>query len=609
MAKIGDRRQDGKIYAGPDYGYQSPATFKKLKKDGAFKLGASAVRRTKQLASKAADAIKSRLPKSVKETVKRGAKWYAESEKRANQRLLDRGYTQKQIDEANRVKAELSMGSGEADAKAIKFLSDKTNIAPEIVGGGITAATMAIDARMGAKTAQRSLTNAVRKMDAPVAYAMGGKKKKIDTSIIPGMKLTRDSAGRALPGKERIFERDGKFYQWVATKPPGKRQGAYVDSDGIVRTNRLDTTGASWQLEEVRITPDEIEEGAFVIETVDSLANLPPPKPKRKPEALDVNRGSTRQTPKSQAQFDAPRGNRRGRRVEAKDTTPPETFLDVEDVHTSDMSKNYSTGNEYDRTDNIPEQVPAVERSAARRQALATKEQKAIAAKIEKRLKSNNTKAIKEAVFMADGDYDKLAAIAIELGVDPARYTSPSQLERALNKRISSIEQTYAGKPTLTVEERAQVKDQFDRENLTGATRAEQKRLSELATQQFGAGKPGRRRIKQRLGDGRLRANTAPDARRPKETPVRSEPDKPASARSDAITERRDREYLMERYEYETVTDKRGRKRVVFLTDEEGAYIPKGKGIKPTAGPKDPDFTRKIRRRMRSEFTTPRRTD
>ena len=597
MAKIGDRRQDGKIYAGPDYGYQSPATYLKLKSEGAFKLGASAVRRTAQAVRGAMKFV----PQPIKD-------FYSKAGERENQRYLDRGFTQKQIDKANAEKARLSVGSGQADEKAIRFLSDNSNIAPEIIGAAVTAGTMAIDARVGANTAKRTLTNAVRKMDAPVAYASGGS-MKIDTSIIPGMKLTRDSAGRALPGKERIFKRDGKYYQWFPTKQPGKRQGAFVDVDGVVRTDKINTTGAGWQLEEIKITPDELEEGSFVIETVDSIANLSPPKSKRKPEPLDVNRGSTRQTPKSQAQFDAPRGNRRGRRVEAKDTTPPETFLDVEDVHTSDMSKNYSTGNEYDRTDNIPEQVPAVERSAARRQALATKEQKAIAAKIEKRLKSNNTKAIKEAVFMADGDYDKLAAIAIELGVDPARYTSPSQLERALNKRISSIEQTYAGKPTLTVEERAQVKDQFDRENLTGATRAEQKRLSELATQEFGAGRPKRRPIKPSEGDSRLRANTSPDARRPKETPVKSKPDKAPSSRSDAITERRDREYLMERYEYETITDKRGRKRVVFLTDEEGAYIPKGKGIKPTAGPKDPDFTRKIRRRMRSEFTTPRRTD
>jgi hypothetical protein len=47
MAQIGDRHSGGRIYAGPDYGYQSLATYKQLEKTGAFKLGASAVMHTK----------------------------------------------------------------------------------------------------------------------------------------------------------------------------------------------------------------------------------------------------------------------------------------------------------------------------------------------------------------------------------------------------------------------------------------------------------------------------------------------------------------------------------------------------------------------------------
>jgi hypothetical protein len=43
--RLGQKRSDGKVYAGENYGYQNPATFSKLKDQGKFKVGAQALDR------------------------------------------------------------------------------------------------------------------------------------------------------------------------------------------------------------------------------------------------------------------------------------------------------------------------------------------------------------------------------------------------------------------------------------------------------------------------------------------------------------------------------------------------------------------------------------
>ena len=51
--KLGQKRSDGKVWAGPDYGFQSPKTFAELKRSGQLALGAGLARRVNQVLDKA----------------------------------------------------------------------------------------------------------------------------------------------------------------------------------------------------------------------------------------------------------------------------------------------------------------------------------------------------------------------------------------------------------------------------------------------------------------------------------------------------------------------------------------------------------------------------
>ena len=99
--KVGD-----KIYAVPDYGLQSPASFNKLKQSGALKLGASQIRRASQLLNKLAD----RLPKPVKDAASNVQQFYAVTEEREQARLSARCFSQEQINEANRFRQKFKQG-------------------------------------------------------------------------------------------------------------------------------------------------------------------------------------------------------------------------------------------------------------------------------------------------------------------------------------------------------------------------------------------------------------------------------------------------------------------------------------------------------------------
>ena len=61
--KVGSSRSDGKVYAGQNYGYQSPSTFKKLATEGKFRVGTQALDR---LTSSAGNALKKHAPGVVK---------------------------------------------------------------------------------------------------------------------------------------------------------------------------------------------------------------------------------------------------------------------------------------------------------------------------------------------------------------------------------------------------------------------------------------------------------------------------------------------------------------------------------------------------------------
>jgi hypothetical protein len=90
-----------------------------------------------------------------------------------------------------------------------------------------------------------------------------------------------------------------------------------------------------------------------------------------------------------------------------------------------------------------------------------------------------NQDSIRQQVWWADGDLDKLNAILVELGGHPQKYASTA--ERAINKKLSALEHTYAGKTVLSLDERAALAQQWDWENLSGVTQHEVNRLNQLA--------------------------------------------------------------------------------------------------------------------------------
>ena len=137
MPNIGDKLND-KIYAGPDYGYQSPETYEKLKSEGALKFGAQEIRRLKS-------SIKQITPKPVKDA----ASWYGDKLAESQQRQLDE---QQQVINQGGIGAmylEAKQAADNRRSQDIQSLSDATNIAPELLSVGLAAAESAATGKVG----------------------------------------------------------------------------------------------------------------------------------------------------------------------------------------------------------------------------------------------------------------------------------------------------------------------------------------------------------------------------------------------------------------------------------------------------------------------------
>jgi hypothetical protein len=97
--------------------------------------------------------------------------------------------------------------------------------------------------------------------------------------------------------------------------------------------------------------------------------------------------------------------------------------------------------------------------------------------------KAVNQDAIRNEVWWADGDVGKLNAILKRLGGKEQRYASDA--ERAINKRLGAIENTYGGKTVLSEAERKALTKQWDWKNLQGITQPEVNRLNALANGEY----------------------------------------------------------------------------------------------------------------------------
>ena len=123
MPQLGDR-QNGKIFAGEDYGYQSPQSFQKLEQQGAFKTGAQAVRRLNQV-------VDQLTPEWMQQNIQ------------AEQQRQQQGW-----------KPEVMQGQ-DATSRLMQGISDQTNIAPELVNAGAAAVEGALTGRAGSAMVNR----------------------------------------------------------------------------------------------------------------------------------------------------------------------------------------------------------------------------------------------------------------------------------------------------------------------------------------------------------------------------------------------------------------------------------------------------------------------
>ena len=133
---------------------------------GSVKFGTSFVESVKQTLGQTYEAVKEAVP-----VVGQVEEFYAGSEDRANTRLLERGFSQEQIDAANAEKQKYTK-TGEATSRFLDTASDVTNIDRDLVGAAAFAAEMALDARMGGRMVFDTAKGAARMMPAEAAQAL-----------------------------------------------------------------------------------------------------------------------------------------------------------------------------------------------------------------------------------------------------------------------------------------------------------------------------------------------------------------------------------------------------------------------------------------------------
>lgn len=138
--------------------------------------------------------------------------FYAGTEDRANTRLLERGFSQEQIDAANAEKQKYTQ-TGEATSQFLDTVSDVTNIDRDLVGGAAFAAEMVLDARMGARMTLDTATGVARVMPAQPVQALTIKDPKF---LAAGMRQDVSKTAKFAPTVKVYDERTQAYADLVA---------------------------------------------------------------------------------------------------------------------------------------------------------------------------------------------------------------------------------------------------------------------------------------------------------------------------------------------------------------------------------------------------------
>ena len=315
------------------------------------------------------------------------------------------------------------------------------------------------------------------------------KGKKFNQYNAPGRQLgpKPEDITKVRPGKERFFERDGKYYAWIATDSP---DGAYVDANGVLKSGRIKKAPTGWELSEVIPIFDKQGNitGYDVVKTFDTIRGVKQvvPEFRSKNYELPNSRPGTPQPPSPTAKGKQP-SDARGtgpetRRAFAQDTTPPESAIEyVEDIRPED-GPIYPTsdGNLYDRTDNIPKDIPKVERNRQIRAGIEKRFDDQANAFLMEQAERQKIAELREQLFWADDDMKTLQTLGKQVDVKVEKYTAPSQLARAIEKKINSMMNVYGGVPKLTAEQMRNLRRKYDYDALEGRTQAEVNRLNQV---------------------------------------------------------------------------------------------------------------------------------
>lgn len=175
------------------------------------------------------DAIESRLPQGVKDF----AKWYSESDERANQRLRKRGYTDEQINSASQQQAQYT-NNGEATQQLLETVSDKTNVAlPLVMFGAAVAEYRAFGKATGSIT-KKQLQNWARQQPAKPAYAM-----------TPEQQANINRAFQGMPPDQVAAQARGTMKQFLLDGGQLGGGGSYGVSDAIEDGLTITSRGGS----------------------------------------------------------------------------------------------------------------------------------------------------------------------------------------------------------------------------------------------------------------------------------------------------------------------------------------------------------------------------
>lgn len=197
--------QNGKpvLWAGQDYGWQSPSSYNKLQKDGAFRVGAGFSRRVSQAIGDAVDSV----PKPVLDFIVKGIK-NSEADKQAFQEALSQT-------PAGRLYLE-AKNQPNATEKAIEDISRGTNVDPLLIEGAISIVEIAAEGKVG----ERLITKGGQKLaqTAVKAVPKGARKAIKDGAVQAGTKLK--NVVKDAPARVQEIARDvrGKGAKPLGTK-------------------------------------------------------------------------------------------------------------------------------------------------------------------------------------------------------------------------------------------------------------------------------------------------------------------------------------------------------------------------------------------------------